>query len=93
VLYGASTDDYSGALLAKKMREMKTATRLQFSSFTTAIARASGWALVTMAVGLMLVILFGSPLAASSPSSYDLPGSSPKVKPGPWGYRPISVRV
>jgi hypothetical protein len=42
---------------------------------------------------LTLVILFGSPLAASSPSSYDLPGSSPKIKPGPWGSRPISVRV
>jgi hypothetical protein len=93
VLREASTDDYSGASLANEMSEMKTATRLQFSGFMKAIARASGWALVTMAVGLTLVILFGSPLAASSPSSYDLPGSSPKIKPGPWGSRPISVRV
>jgi hypothetical protein len=72
---------------------MKIATRLQFSTLRKAVARATGWALVTMAVGLILVILFGSPLAASSPSSYDLPGSSPKTKTGPWGSRPVSVRV
>jgi hypothetical protein len=92
-LHSASTDDSRGAPLAAGIAEMKTATRLQFSGLTKAIARATGWALVTMAVGLMLVILFGSPLAASSPSSNDLPGTSHKTKSGPWGSRPVSVRV
>lgn len=73
---------------------MKTATGLQISTLMKAVTRAGAWALVTMMVGLILVILFGSPLAASSSASpNDLPGSSPKVKPGPWGYRPVSVRV
>jgi Na+/glutamate symporter len=72
---------------------MKIATRLQLSTLMKAIARATGWAMVTMTVGLILVILFGSPLAASSPSSNDLPGSSYKNKTGPWGSRPVAVRV
>jgi len=38
------------------------------------IARAAAWAVVTITIGLILVVLFGSPLAASSPSSNDLPG-------------------
>jgi hypothetical protein len=75
------------------MTEMKTETRLQFSTVMRAAARAAAWGMVTMMVGLILVILFGSPLAASSPASYDLPGSSPTIKPGPWGVRPVSVRV
>jgi hypothetical protein len=72
---------------------MKTATRLQISALTRGFARAAAWAVLTMTIGLILVILFGSPLAASSPSSYDLPESSPKTKTGPWGSRPVSVRV
>jgi hypothetical protein len=93
MLHGASTDEYSGAALATRITEMKTETRLQFSAVMKATGRAAAWALVTMMVGLILVILFGSPLAASSPTSYDLPGSSPTPKPGPWGIRPVIVRV
>jgi len=72
---------------------MKTETRLQFSAVMKATGRAAAWALVTMMVGLILVILFGSPLAASSPSSNDLPGSSHKKETGPWVYPPVVVGV
>ena len=58
------------------------------------VARAGGWALLTLMVGLIVVILFGSPLSASSsPSSNDLPGRSPSYKTGPWEYPPVRVRV
>ena len=74
---------------------MKTATRLQFPSLVKGIARAGAWAVLTLMVGLIVVILFGSPLAASSPSSNDLPGSSEthKTKTGPWVYPPVEVGV
>lgn len=57
------------------------------------VARATAWAVVTMTVGLILVILFGSPLAASSSSPNDLPGSSHKKETGPWVYPPVMVGV
>ena len=57
------------------------------------IARAAAWAVVTITIGLILVVLFGSPLAASSPSSNDLPGSSHKKETGPWVYPPVIVGV
>ena len=72
---------------------MKTATRLQFSGLIKGFARATAWAVVTMTVGLILVILFGSPLAASSASPNDLPGSSHKKETGPWVYPPVMVGV
>ena len=59
-----------------------------------AMARGGAWLLLTMTVGLILVILFGSPLAASSSNSpNDLPGTSYEKKPGPWGITPVRVRV
>jgi hypothetical protein len=74
---------------------MKTATRLQFPSLMKGVARAGAWAVLTLMVGLIVVILFGSPLSAfSSPSSNDLPGSSPSShKTGPWVYPPVQVGV
>ena len=75
---------------------MKTATRLQFPSLVKGIARVGAWAVLTLMVGLIVVILFGSPLAASSsPSSNDRPGSSEthKSKTGPWVYPPVEVGV
>jgi hypothetical protein len=58
------------------------------------VARAAAWAVVTMTAGLILVILFGSPLAAaSSTSPNDLPGTSHKKETGPWVYPPVIVGV
>ena len=57
------------------------------------VARAAAWAVVTMTVGLILVILFGSPLSASSASPNDLPGASHKKETGPWVYPPVIVGV
>jgi len=79
--------------LQLKYGVMKTATRLQISGLLKGIARAAAWAVVTVTIGLILVILFGSPLAASSPSSNDLPGSSHKKETGPWVYPPVIVGV
>jgi hypothetical protein len=72
---------------------MKTGTRLQFSSLMKRVARAAAWAVVTMAVGLILVMLFGNPLPASAASSKDLPGASHKKETGPWVYPPVIVGV
>jgi hypothetical protein len=72
---------------------MKTATRLQFSALMKGFARAAAWAVVTVTVGVILVILFGSPLSASSSSPDDLPGSSQKKETGPWVYPPVMVSV
>jgi hypothetical protein len=57
------------------------------------IARAAAWAVVMMTVGLILVILFGSPIAAASSSPNDLPGTSHKKETGPWVYPPVFVGV
>lgn len=72
---------------------MKTATRLQFSTLVTSMARTAAWAVVTMSIGLLLVILFGSPLTASAPTANDLPGSSHPKETGPWIYPPVIVGV
>jgi hypothetical protein len=73
---------------------MKTAIRLQFPRLMKGVARAGAWAMLALMVGLIVVILFGSPLSAfSSPSSNDLPRSSPSYKTGPWVYPPVRVRV
>lgn len=72
---------------------MKTESRLQFSRFGRGLARATAWVAVTMALGLILVIMFGSPLAASTTES-TLPGKHDiKEKTGPWVYRNISIHV
>jgi hypothetical protein len=72
---------------------MKTATRLQFSTLVKSIARTAAWAVVTLSIGLLLVILFGSPLTASAPTANDLPGSSHPKETGPWIYPPVIVGV
>jgi hypothetical protein len=73
---------------------MKTGTRLQFSSLMKGVARAAGWAVVTLTAGLILAILFGSPLSESSSSSRDdLPGASHEKETGPWVYPPALVGV
>jgi hypothetical protein len=79
--------------LQLKYGVMKTATRLQFSALMKGIGRAAAWTALTMTIGLILVILFGSPLAASSPTPNDRPTSSDKRKAGPWVYPPVTVRV
>jgi hypothetical protein len=80
--------------LQLKYSVMKSATRLQFPSLIKGVARAGAWAVLTLMVGLIMVILFGSPLAASSsPSSNDLPGSGRSYKTGPWVYPPVQVGV
>ena len=72
---------------------MKSATRLQFSKAGRIVVRATGWVAVTMVVGLMLSMLTGRPLAASTSTVPASPGGDHPRKTGPWVYQPVSYRV
>jgi hypothetical protein len=61
------TDDFGAARRLHPLDlDMKSATRLQFSRAGKILLRAAGWAAVTMVLGLMLSLLTGRPLAAST---------------------------
>jgi hypothetical protein len=73
---------------------MRIATRLQFSTFGKRAVRAAAWVALTLAVGLMLAILFTPQLAVSGPTEATSPGGHQiKQKSGPWVYRSVSTPV
>ena len=89
-----SADDYVAACrLHVDLHDMKSATRLQFSKAGRIVLRAAGWVAVTMVLGLMLSILTGRPLTASTSTVPSLPGGDHSRKTGPWVYQPVSYRV
>ena len=72
---------------------MKSEIGLQFSTVVRGIVRTAGWVALTVAVGLILVIACGSPLAAFAPAAVTAPGTDHVKKTGPWVYMPIDTRV
>jgi hypothetical protein len=87
------TDDFGAARRLHSLDlDMKSATRLQFSRAGKILLRAAGWAAVTMVLGLMLSLLTGRPLAASTSTVPSSPGDHIR-KTGPWIYQPVSYRV
>ena len=72
---------------------MKTDIGLQFSLVVRRVARAAGWVAVTMALGLILDIVCGRPVAALTPSEVTSPGTDHTKKTGPWIYMPDLTRV
>jgi len=73
---------------------MNSATRLQFSTVAKRAVRAAAWVAVTLALGLMLAILFTPELAASGSTKTTPPGGQQiKEKTGPWVYRSYSTPV
>jgi hypothetical protein len=73
---------------------MKTAIGLQFSTHAMRLVRAAGWVGVTMAFGLILVMLFGGQKTASTSREPVAPGGQHfKQKTGPWVYVSVSTRV
>jgi len=66
---------------------MKSGIGLQFSILGQQLARGAAWLAVTMTLGLILVVLFGRPLAASTPPERTSPDEQHfKQKDGPWVY-------
>jgi hypothetical protein len=72
---------------------MKSATGLRFSAFARVIARVAGWAAVTMTLALILAILAGRPLVASTPAKPASPEKHHNNLTGPWIYQPVSFRA
>jgi hypothetical protein len=73
---------------------MKSGIGLQFSILGKQLARAAAWLAVTMTLGLILAVLFGPPLAASTPIERPSPGEQHfKQKDGPWVYSIYSTPV
>ena len=73
---------------------MRIATRLPFSTFGKRAVRAAAWVALTLAVGLILAILFTPQLTASGPKEATSPGGHQiKQKSGPWVYRSFSTPV
>jgi hypothetical protein len=73
---------------------MKSDIGLQFSILGKQLVRAAAWLAVTMALGMILVLLFGRPVAASTPTEPTSPRQQHfKQKGGPWGYKIFSTRV
>jgi hypothetical protein len=73
---------------------MKSAIGLRFSIVGRHVLRAAAWVAVTIALGMILATLLGSPLAASGATKPAAPGGREiKEKLGPWVYRNMSVPV
>ena len=74
--------------------EMKSEIGLQFLILGRQLVRAAAWVAVTMALGLILMTMFGRPLAASTPFEATSPGGHHgNWKSAPLGYKNPSVRV
>jgi hypothetical protein len=73
---------------------MKTEIGLQFLNFGRRVARAAAWVAVTMALGMILAIMVGRPVAASTPfDATSSDGHHSKWKTAPLGYKNPSIRV
>jgi hypothetical protein len=73
---------------------MKTEIGLQFSTLGKRVARAAAWVVLTMALGMILAIMVGRPVAASTPFEATSPdGHHSKWKTAPLGYKNPSIRV
>lgn len=74
---------------------MKSAIGLQFLTVARRTARAGAWLVLSMAVGLILVILFGRPDPASTSFAPASPAGHQNIKSktGPWAYGSLSTRV
>ena len=69
---------------------MKSEIGSQFSLVARHVARVAAWVATVVALGLILVIVFGRPLAASTNTA---PGTDQIKKTGPWVYLPVHTRV
>ena len=89
-----SLTNYGGPSIADERGEMKSEIGLQFLIFGRRVARAAAWVAVTMALGMILALMFGRPVAASTPFEATSPGGHHgNWKSAPLGYKNPSVRV